>query len=117
MRLFAPAFKSLLVMTFSTASTTPSLQRIPMDVPPFSTALTAYSTWKFRPSGEKTEFVRSYPVPIEVYKVVSYYGHEQTNEDSGAYHDVKIVRRSFGRFKLRELSWGCVEFGSSAITL
>jgi hypothetical protein len=30
-----------------------------MEVPPFSTALTAYSTWKFRPSGEKTEFVRS----------------------------------------------------------
>ena len=55
-------------MTFSTASTTPSLQRIPIDVPPFSTALTAYSTWKFRPSGENTEFVRSYPVPIEVYR-------------------------------------------------
>jgi hypothetical protein len=58
-RLFAPGFSSLLVMTFSTASTTPSLQRMPMEVPPFSTALTAYSTWKFRPSGEKTEFVRS----------------------------------------------------------
>jgi hypothetical protein len=24
-------------------------------------------TWKFRPSGEKTEFERSYPVPIDVY--------------------------------------------------
>jgi hypothetical protein len=23
-------------------------------------------TWKFRPSGEKTELDRSYPVPIEV---------------------------------------------------
>jgi hypothetical protein len=58
-RLFAPGFNSLLEMTFSTARTTPSLHRMPMEVPPFSTALTAYSTWKFRPSGEKTEFVRS----------------------------------------------------------
>jgi hypothetical protein len=59
MRLLAPGFSSLLEMTFSTARTTPSLHRMPMEVPPFSTALTAYSTWKFRPSGEKTEFVRS----------------------------------------------------------
>ena len=66
-RLLAPGFKSLLLMTFSTARTTPSLHRIPTDVPPFSTALTAYSTWKFLPSGEKTEFVRSYPVPIDVW--------------------------------------------------
>jgi hypothetical protein len=78
MRLFAFGLSSLLVTSFSRARTTPSLQRIPMAVPPFSTALTAYSTyspiqysrsvkrkvrrcrtWKFRPSGEKTEFVRS----------------------------------------------------------
>lgn len=82
-RLFAPGFSSLLVMIFSTASTTPSLHRMPMAVPPFSTALTAYSTypdsqqlsadtrqwhltWKFRPSGEKTELDRSYPVPMDV---------------------------------------------------
>lgn len=26
------------------------------------------STWKLRPSGEKTEFERSYPVPIDVCK-------------------------------------------------
>lgn len=65
-RLFAPGFNSLLVIIFSTASTTPSLHLIPIDVPPFSTALAAYSTWKFRPSGEKTELVRSYPVPIDV---------------------------------------------------
>lgn len=32
-------------MIFSTASTTPSLHLIPMAVPPFSTALTAYSTY------------------------------------------------------------------------
>lgn len=44
-RLFAPALSSLLVTSFSRASTTPSLHRIPMAVPPFSTALTAYSTW------------------------------------------------------------------------
>lgn len=31
-------------MIFSTARTTPSLHLIPMDVPPFSTAFTAYST-------------------------------------------------------------------------
>lgn len=43
-RLFAPAFKSLLVMIFSTARTTPSLHLMPIAVPPFSTALTAYST-------------------------------------------------------------------------
>lgn len=66
-RLLALGFSSLLEMTFSIARTTPSLHRIPTDVPPFSTALTAYSTWKFRPSGEKTEFVRSYPVPMDVY--------------------------------------------------
>ena len=59
MRLFAPGLSSLLVTNFSTAKMTPSLQRSPMDVPPFSTALTAYSTWKLRPSGEKTELERS----------------------------------------------------------
>jgi hypothetical protein len=57
--LFAPGFSSLDVMTFSTAKTTPSLHRIPIDVPPFSTAFTAYSTWKLRPSGEKMELARS----------------------------------------------------------
>lgn len=55
-RLFALGLSSLLVMSFSVARTTPSLHFIPIDVPPFSTAFTAYSTWKFRPSGEKTEF-------------------------------------------------------------
>lgn len=59
MRLLAPGFSSLDVMTFSTARTTPSLARMPIEVPPFSTALTAYSTWKFRPSGEKMELARS----------------------------------------------------------
>ncbi len=54
-------------MTFSTASTMPSRQRMPIEVPPFSTALTAYSTWKLRPSGEKMELARSYPVPIDVW--------------------------------------------------
>lgn len=44
-RLFAPGFSSLLVMSFSSASTMPSLHRMPMAVPPFSTALTAYSTY------------------------------------------------------------------------
>lgn len=65
--LLEPGFSSLDVMTFSTARTTPSLARIPMEVPPFSTAFTAYSTWKFRPSGEKMELARSYPVPIDVW--------------------------------------------------
>jgi hypothetical protein len=74
-RLFAPALSSLLETIFSRASTMPSLHRMPMAVPPFSTALTAYSTcrgqpsavrvsegsrtWKLRPSGEKTELFRS----------------------------------------------------------
>ena len=58
-RLFASFLSNLLVTSFSSASTTPSLQRMPMAVPPFSTALTAYSTWKLRPSGEKTELERS----------------------------------------------------------
>lgn len=57
--LFAPALSSLLVTSFSSASTTPSLHLMPTAVPPFSTALTAYSTWKLRPSGEKTELDRS----------------------------------------------------------
>lgn len=57
--LFAPGFSSFDVMTFSTAKTTPSLHRMPIDVPPFSTAFTAYSTWKLRPSGEKMELARS----------------------------------------------------------
>jgi hypothetical protein len=48
--LFAPALSSLLVTSFSSASTTPSLHLIPTAVPPFSTALTAYSTWL----GERT---------------------------------------------------------------
>jgi hypothetical protein len=47
------------VTIFSTASTTPSLHRMPTEVPPFSTAFTAYSTWKLRPSGEKMELARS----------------------------------------------------------
>ena len=68
MRLLAPGFSSLDVMTFSTARTTPSFARMPIEVPPFSTALTAYSTWKFRPSGEKMELERSYPVPIDVWR-------------------------------------------------
>lgn len=58
-RLFASFFSSLLVTSFSRARTTPSLHLIPMAVPPFSTAFTAYSTWKLRPSGEKTELERS----------------------------------------------------------
>lgn len=58
-RLFASFLSSLLVTSFSNASTTPSLHRIPIAVPPFSTAFTAYSTWKLRPSGEKTELERS----------------------------------------------------------
>ena len=41
--LFAPGFNSLLLMIFSTANTTPSLHLMPIDVPPFSTAFTAYS--------------------------------------------------------------------------
>ena len=45
-RLFAPDLSSLLVTSFSRASTMPSLHRMPMAVPPFSTALTAYSTWR-----------------------------------------------------------------------
>lgn len=44
--LFAPGFRSLLVMIFSTAKTTPPLHRMPIAVPPFSTALTAYSTYR-----------------------------------------------------------------------
>jgi len=43
-RLFAPVLSSLLVMSFSNASTTPSLHLMPIAVPPFSTALAAYST-------------------------------------------------------------------------
>lgn len=42
--LLLPGTKSLLPISFSTARTTPSLHRIPMAVPPFSTALVAYST-------------------------------------------------------------------------
>lgn len=59
MRLFASFFNSLDVTSFSNARTTPSLHLMPTDVPPFSTAFTAYSTWKLRPSGEKMEFDRS----------------------------------------------------------
>ena len=57
--LLQPGFNSFEVMIFSQAKTTPCFVRIPMQVPPFSTAFTAYSTWKLRPSGEKTEFERS----------------------------------------------------------
>lgn len=46
--LFAPGFNNLLVINFSTARTTPSLHLIPIAVPPFSTALTAYSTYSFK---------------------------------------------------------------------
>lgn len=58
-RLLASFFSSLLVTIFSNASTTPSLHLMPTAVPPFSTAFVAYSTWKLRPSGEKTELERS----------------------------------------------------------
>ncbi|KAF2147366.1 uncharacterized protein K452DRAFT_6317 [Aplosporella prunicola CBS 121167] len=43
-RLLAPCLSSLLETIFSRARTTPSLHRMPIAVPPFSTALTAYST-------------------------------------------------------------------------
>lgn len=46
--LFAPGLRSLLLMIFSTAKTTPSLHRMPIAVPPFSTAFTAYSTYDGR---------------------------------------------------------------------
>ena len=65
--LFAPGFSSLEEMIFSQARTTPCFVRMPIHVPPFSTAFTAYSTWKLRPSGEKTELDKSYPVPMEVW--------------------------------------------------
>lgn len=42
--LLLPGTSSLLPISFSTARTTPSLQRKPIAVPPFSTALVAYST-------------------------------------------------------------------------
>ena len=58
-RLLEPGFSSFEVMIFSQARTTPCFVRMPMQVPPLSTAFTAYSTWKFRPSGEKTELERS----------------------------------------------------------
>jgi len=45
--LFAPGFNNLLVMIFSVASMTPSLHLMPIQVPPFSTALTAYSTYRY----------------------------------------------------------------------
>lgn len=38
---------------FSTAIATPSLHRMPTAVEELSTAFTAYSSWKTRPSGEK----------------------------------------------------------------
>ncbi len=59
MRRLALGFSSFDVTIFSTASTTPSRHRMPSDVPPFSTALIAYSAWKLRPSGEKIELARS----------------------------------------------------------
>lgn len=59
MRLLAPCLSSLDVITFSAANTMPSLQRMPIEVLPFSTAFMAYSTWKLRPSGEKMELARS----------------------------------------------------------
>jgi hypothetical protein len=45
--LLAPALRSLLVTSFSRAMTTPSLHLMPTAVPPFSTALTAYSTYSW----------------------------------------------------------------------
>ncbi len=57
--LLHPGLRSFELMIFSQARTTPCFVLIPMQVLPFSTALTAYSTWKFRPSGEKTELDRS----------------------------------------------------------
>lgn len=57
--LLAPGLRSFEEMIFSEARTMPCLVRIPIHVPPFSTAFTAYSTWKLRPSGEKTELDRS----------------------------------------------------------
>ena len=42
--LLLPGFRSLDVMIFSQAKTTPYFVLIPMQVPPFSTAFTAYST-------------------------------------------------------------------------
>ena len=59
MRLLAPGLSSFEVTSFSRARTTPSRHRSPTQVPPFSTALTAYSTWKLRPSGENVELARS----------------------------------------------------------
>jgi hypothetical protein len=44
--LLAPFSYSLLPTIFSTAKTTPSLPRMPIAVPLFSTAFSAYSIWK-----------------------------------------------------------------------
>ena len=71
--LFFPGTKSFEVINFSTPKTTPSLHLSPTEVAPFSTALTAYSTWKFLPSGEKTLLDKSYPVPIEVIEAALIY--------------------------------------------
>jgi hypothetical protein len=52
MRRLEPATIILESFCFSTPITTPSLHRMPIEVPEFSTALAAYSIWKTRPSGE-----------------------------------------------------------------
>lgn len=52
--LLAPAFNNLLDNNFSSANTTPSLHLMPIAVPPFSTALIAYSTY-FRQSLQPVE--------------------------------------------------------------
>ena len=60
---------SLELSRLSTISTTPSLNLMPTVVVPRLTASRAYSTWKSRPSGEKTVMARSYamwPACIEI---------------------------------------------------
>jgi hypothetical protein len=51
---------SLDVTSFSAASTTPSLARIPSAAPACEIASIAYSTWYRRPSGEKVVVRPSY---------------------------------------------------------
>lgn len=58
--LLAPASYNFEVTNFSTAKTTQSFPFKAITVPLFSTAFTAYSTWKTRPSGENWEAERSY---------------------------------------------------------
>lgn len=105
--------RSILFRTgFSTARTTPSRHLRPRAVPPFSTALEAYSTWKMRPSGEKVEEERSYPLPADMVALLVVWWWLVLDRRDTRYKQKRNALEGAGASGERSLSGGAEDLGS-----